>query len=223
MGAKANPNRRSDIAAALKKAKPDAMLSLEDLAFIWGTTKGPFVTAKKQMVGMPAPVLSGTSHIYPARQALKAMLDFETRNDAAAASRQKKSDAILGTLTRDRHEQAASTAIPVRDLQVLNRMATEIEQRERDQRLYIPAAEVARDVGDVFSELSEFMAGLSNKVDPNGLLDPNLRALIDNNAADALLGWHRKLKDLLDADAVTGDPRGAADRSGKPRARRKRA
>ncbi len=46
MGATASPNRRADIEAALKRVKPGVMLSLEDLAHIYGTTKGPFVTAK---------------------------------------------------------------------------------------------------------------------------------------------------------------------------------
>jgi len=222
MGAKGNPNRRSDIAAALKKAKPADMLSLEDLAFIWGTTKGPFVTAKKNMVGMPPPIPQGTQHIYNARAALKAMRDYETRNDAAAVSQQKRADAILGTLARERRDEATSTGLPVRDLQILNRMAAEVEDRERQQRLFIPAAEVAAEVGAVFSELSEFIAGLSNKVDPNGLLDPGLRQQIDDEGATALLGFNRRLKLLLDADVVAGSTRGTPDRAGKPRARRKR-
>jgi hypothetical protein len=222
VGAKANPNRRSDIAAALKRAKPNDMLSLEDLAFVYGTTKGPFVTAKKQMPGMPQPILQGTQHIYPARAALKAMLDFETRNDAAAVDISRRRDAILGTLTRDRHEEATSAHLPARELQILNRLAAEVEEREREQRAYIPAAEVARTAGEVFSALSEFMASLSNRVDPNGLLDPKLRTIIDTGGAEALLGFHKTLRLLLNADAVSGTPRTTPDRARKSRVRRKR-
>lgn len=222
MGATANPNRRSDIAAALKRAKPNDMITLEDLAFIYGTTKGPFVTAKKQMTGMPQPVLQGTVHTYPARAALQAMLTYEKRNDAIADDRAKRTNAILGNLVKDRMDETATNALPARELQILNRMATEIEERERNQRLYIPAGEVAATAGAVYSDLSEFMAGLSNKVDPNGLLDPALRALIDTNAANALLGFHRQLKLLLDADVVAGSPGGAPSSARKPRTRRKR-
>ncbi len=221
MGAKANPNRRGDIQRALKKAKPEDMLSLEDLAFIYGATKGPFVTAKKQMVGMPPPVLQGTQHIYPAKAALKAMLDYEMRNDAAADDRARRTKAILGTIAGDRMDQ--SSGLPARELQILNRTAAEIEERERAQRRYIPAEEVAMVAGEVFSELSEFMAGLSNKLDPNGLLDPRLRALIDTGGAEALLGFHRKMKDILDADADHADPGRAPSRARRAPTRRKRA
>lgn len=222
MGASPNPNRRSDIAAALKRAKPNDMITLEDLAFIYGTTKGPFVTAKKQMTGMPAPVLQGTVHTYPARAALQAMLNYEKRNDAIADDRAKRTNAILGNLVKDRMDETASNALPARELQILNRMATEIEERERNQRLYIHASEVSQTAGEVFSELSEFMAGLSNKIDPNGLLDPALRAVIDTNGSEALLGFHKRLKLLLDADVLAGSPGRAHDSARKPRSRRKR-
>lgn len=222
MGAKENPNRRADIAAALKRAKQGDMISLEDCAYIWGTTKGPFVTAKKNMVGFPPAVLQGTSHTYDAKRALKAMLDYAQRNDTVAAERERRTNAILGNLTRERQNQISATGLPARELQILNRLAAEIEERERMQREYIPAAEVARVAGDVFSELSEFMGGLSNAIDPNGLLDPNLRALIDTNSGSALLGFHRKLKVLLDADVVAGTPGGAPSSARKPRTRRKR-
>ena len=222
MGAKANPHRRADIQAALKRAKPDTMLSLEELAFVWGTTKGPFVTAKKYMVGMPAPVLSGTSHLYPAKDALRAMLNYETRNDEAARNLAERQAAILGMKARSERAAEEAAAHSPRDLQVLNRLAAEVEEREREQRQYIPAAEVAKTAGDVFSELSEFMAGLSNAIDPNGLLDPKLRELIDHKGGEALLSFHRKLKTLLDADAIDQNDRAADDRARKPRARRTR-
>jgi hypothetical protein len=222
MGATANPNRRADITAALKRVKPSDMLSLEDLANIYGTTKGPFVTAKKRMPGFPPATLAGTSHIYPAQKALRAMLDFETRHDAAAETRAEKTAQMLGGIQRRRDKEAVNASIPVRDLMVINRMAAEIEERERTQREYIPASEVAFVAGEVFSELSEFMAGLSNKIDPNGLLDPGLRKLVDDAGAEKLLGFHRKMKNILNADANAGSPREAPARARQPRARRKR-
>ena len=221
MGAKPNPNRRADIKAALKRVKPDQELGLDELAHIYGATKGPFVTAKKQMVGFPAPILRGTSHFYNGRAALQAMLDYDMRNDAAAQQREKRAAAILGTTHREREEAAAG--FNPRDLQILNRMATEVEERERAQRMYIPAAEVSAIAGEVFSSLSEFMAGLSNKVDPNGLLDARLRNIIDKEGHDALLGFHRRLAVLLDADVEPAADRAAPSGARKPRTRRKRA
>lgn len=222
MGATANPNRRADITAALKRVKPNDMLSLEDLANIYGTTKGPFVTAKKRMPGFPPATLAGTSHIYPAQKALRAMLDFETRHDAAAETRAQKTAVMLGQIQKRRTDEALNASIPVRDLMVINRMAAELEERQRIQREYIPAAEVAFVAGEVFSELSEFMAGLSNKIDPNGLLDPTLRKMVDDAGAEKLLGFHRKMKNILNADADSGSPR-AKDAGARPaRVRRKR-
>lgn len=199
------------------------MLTLAALATIWGVSKARFVSVVPSFVGMPEPIQQGQSHLYPARKALTAMLRHETRHDDAAKEREARTNAILGGVKKTRDAAATDSSLPPRDLAILNRLATETEQRERDQGLYIPAAEVARDVGDVFSELSEFMAGLSNKVDPNGLLDPKLRALIDTSGAEALMAWNRKLKKLLDADAVEGTDRGTAGRARKPRARRQRA
>jgi hypothetical protein len=223
VAANANPNRRPDIQAALKRAKPNDLLSLEALAMIWGVAKSRFVTVKNVMPGFPPPIPQGTSHVFKAKQALKAMLDYETRHDRAAQLRADRQAAILGGMKKARADQVVDQGIPARDLQILNRMATEIEERERNQRAYIPAAEVAMIAGDVFSEISEFMAGLSNKVDPNGLLDPLLRAQIDDHASEALLRFHGKMKKILDADVVEGTPGGAPNRARKPRARRQRA
>jgi hypothetical protein len=132
-------------------------------------------------------------------------------------------DAILGNMRERRVETVAGSGMEPRQLQILSRMSAEIEQRERDQRLYIPAAEVTQIAGDVFSEISEFVAGLSNMIDPNGLLDPALRVLIDDNARTALLGFHKRLKVLLDADAHTSTPGGAVSGARKSRPRRQRA
>lgn len=197
------------------------MLTLANLAVVWGVSKARFVSVMPQIVGMPEHIEQGNVHIFPAKAALQAMLRHETRHDDAARQREERTKAILGGLRKER-EEAATAGIPPRELQILNRLAAEIEERERLQREYIPAAEVSRTAGDVFSALSEFMASLSNRVDPNGLLDPRLRALIDTNGAEALLGFHKTLKVLLNADAVTGPPGGAPSRARKPRTRRKR-
>lgn len=221
MGAKANPNRRGDIEAALKRAKPADWMSLEDLAYIYGATKGPFVTAKKNMIGFPPPKLQGTAHIYPARKALKAMLDYEARHDKASAAVEARRKALLHGTAKRRDAAATAESIPVRDLAVISRLAAETEERERAQRLYIPASEVALVAGDVFGELSEFMADLSNKVDPNGLLTADLRAAIDTQGARALAGFHKRMKAILTADAVAGTDRSADGGGSRPRPRRK--
>jgi hypothetical protein len=222
MPAPANPNRLPDIQKALKRAKPGDQIPLEALAVIYGTAKSRFVTVKNTMVGFPSPILQNGAHIFPAKQALQAMLDWEMRHHKDAASKAERINAILGKTKEGRADAKGAAAMPVRDLAVLSRMAAETEERERDQRLYIPAAEVERVASDVFSELSEFMGGLSNKVDPNGMLEPTIRAAIDDGSAKALLGFHARMKTLLNANAEPNRVGSATSRTRGTSPRRKR-
>jgi hypothetical protein len=217
MGATANPNRRGAIAAALKRCKADSMLSLEDLAEIWGVVKSRFVTVKNKMPDFPPPIPQGTSHIFEARTALKAMQAFERRHDDAAQKLKKTTDAILGNVRTGRLDQIDTGHTP-RDLSVLSRLAAEAEERERAQREYIPKAEVAQRVGDVFEEISNFCSRLSNEIDPHGRLDPKVRAKIDERAAEALRRSNKILKDLLSPDANQGSSGKPPRRARKPRA-----
>lgn len=222
MPAPANPNRLPDIQKALKRAKPADQIPLESLAVIWGTAKSRFVTVKNAMPDFPSPILQNGAHIFPAKEALQAMLNWETRFHKDAADKAKRIDAILGKTKKGRVDAASTAAMPIRDMAVLSKLAAEVEERERDQREYIPAAEVERTAGDVFSELSEFMAGLSNKVDPNGLLDPTIRAAIDEGSAKALLGFHARMKQLLNPHVAPSGNRKSPSSTRGTSPRRKR-
>lgn len=222
MAAPSNPNRRSDIAAALKKARKNDMLTLASLAVVWGVHKSRFVSVAQVIPNMPDPVPQGAVHHYPAQAALRAMLAYETRNDNAVKAREQRTAAILGGTKTDRAAAAAQPLIPPRDLATLARLAAEVEERERAQRLFIPSNEVERIAGEVFSLISEFVAEFSNAIDPNGLLDPALRAIVQKNADDALLRFHATMKPILVPHAVAGANRTKAGRSSQPRARRAR-
>lgn len=212
-----NRNRRADIKAALKRAKPDDVLELEALAIIWGTTKPRFVTVRNTMADFPQPMPGqGNKYIYPARVALQSMLDHETRHDADAKARAARTDAILGR-TGKRAVSDDSARHSVSELATLSRMAAEIEEREREQGEYLAVAEVAAVAGEVFSEISEFMASLPNKMDPNGLLPPELRVMIGSQAKEALLQLHRKMKQVLSPDAKPRTSRTAPRRTRKAR------
>lgn len=213
-----NRNRRADIKAALKKAKPDDVLDLETIAIIWGTAKSRFVTVRDTMADFPQPMAGqGNKYIYPARKALQSMLDHETRHDEAAKAREARTNAILGKTGRRKGDDDAGRH-SVNELATLSRLSAEIEEREREQGEYLPVAEVAAIAGDVFSEISEFMAALPNKMDPNGLLPPELRTMIGAQGKEALLQLHRKMKQVLSPDAKPRSSRTAPRRSRKPSA-----
>jgi hypothetical protein len=213
-----NLTRRRNVAAALKRAKPDDVLELTTLAQIWGTSKGRFVSVRNEMeasTGFPQPRKgAGNEFVYPAKIALKSMLDFESRHETAARAKAERTAAILGQRGR-----RASQADPVamfrpNDLAVMAKMTADIENRERDQGMYAHVAEVALIAGDVFAEISEFFGTLANKLDPHGLLPPETRALIDGNGAEALLGLHKRMNEILSPDAK---PRGSRTPSRRSR------
>jgi hypothetical protein len=217
MAGVANPNRRGDIGRALKRTKPDTMLSLENLATIWGVQKSRFVSVKNEIPDFPAPIQQGTAHVFPARVALKAMQLYERRHDDAAKRQQARTDAILGTVRAGRLDEVDTGHNP-RDLAVLSRLAAETEERERMQGLYVLKSEVARVCGDAFSEITDFCSRLSNEIDPHGRLDPQVRSKIDKRAKEALLRSHRILKDMLEANAKPADHRSPPRSSRKARA-----
>lgn len=212
-----NRNRRADIKRALKAAKTGDVLELEALAIIWGTAKSRFVTVRNTIVDFPQPMPGqGNKYVYPAQKALQSMLDHETRHDDAAKAREARTNAILGN-TRKRGGDEDAGKHSVNELATLSRLSAEIEEREREQGEYVAVAEVAAVMGDVFSEISEFMAALPNKMDPNGLLPPELRTMIGAQGKEALLQFHRKMKQMLDPDAKPRSSRTAPRRSRKAR------
>lgn len=216
--------RISDLRAALKRSKADALLSLEDVALLWGTAKSRFVTVRNQIADFPAPIpapkamgLPPKAYAYPARPAIEAMLAYANRHDDLDRAKAERTALILGQ-RRGRDDQ--TPLHKVNELQVLNRLAAELEARERAQGEYVASADVASVAGEVFSEISDFFATLSNKIDPHGELPPEVRKLVDDLGSSALLRLHGRMKDMLDSDAVTETNRDQADRAGKSPTRR---
>ena len=206
-----NLTRRKALKRSLGRLKDDDLLSLENLAALWGTSKARFVTVRNRMETFPNPIPGqGNSYVYMAKLAVQAMYDYETRADREVQARLARTNTILGRTERTVHADPLHTP---NELVALNRLAAEIEAREREQGIYVPVAENARVAGEVFSMISEFMAQLPNQVDPHGLLDPDIRTRIKSGADEALLRFHRSMRDMLTADAqprTTGAaPRGA--------------
>jgi hypothetical protein len=214
-----NKKRVADLEAALKRAKPRDRLYLEDLALLWGTTKPRFVTVRNAMADFPESVdRDGNRYIYLAKPALQAMVKHERRHDSRNKIRADRAAAILGK-TRGGGAADDNSHTP-NELATLSRLAAEAEERERAQRMYIPAAEVYAVAGDVYAEISDFASRLSNEIDPHGELPAEVRVKIDKRGQDALLRCHRAMKAILTPNAQPVADRGASNRSGKPRPRR---
>lgn len=194
-----NLNRRKDLEAAIARAQPDEMLTLSALALAWGSTKTNFVNVKANIADFPTPVDGPkNSHLYPARDALEAMLRYERRNDAMQAEMQQTANAILGRSKAS----SVETTLPVSELATLSRLAAEVETRERDQGLWANLAEMASTAGQVFASISGFLGSLANEIDPNGQLPPETRTLLDQRGRDKLLSVHGEMKYMLSGDAA---------------------
>src|SRR3546814_20290379 len=88
--------------------------------------------------------------------------------------------------------------LSIAEIAKANQIGTELEQRARDQGLYVPIQDVQRDVGQIFSLMSDFYSTAANRLDPHGrLLTPAMRPALEKNAHYRLLDVHAHLKDGL--------------------------
>lgn len=217
--ARGGPNyaRRQDLARALKRAKPDDLLKLEELAKIWGTVKTRFVNVKGEidaLIGFPVPVTGdNNTHLYPAREALEAMQKYETRNDQVEAERGKRIARIMGRGPQGKGRSSQPFTLSLSDMAQASRLAAEIEEREREQGLFVPVSDVAATAAGIFDIFSEYLDDLDNRIDPNGLLTPDTRAFIRTQGAELLLKVHGEMRDMLAGNAGAQSP-------GSPRLRR---
>jgi hypothetical protein len=228
-----NLDRRRDLEAALKRAKPKDEISLSGLADLYGSSKQNFVNVlrniEKRFDMPPWREEEGTrQHLYPARAAIDVLLKWEKRNDAAHAERAKKTAAILGKAAGNRPKKSDSSAgedalLPIGDMISLNRAMMLTEERERDQGLYCPLSDQAATAGRVFSLVSSFLSNLSANVDPNGLLPAEVRAVIDEGGHRTALKMHAEMKDMLSGDAIPRQRGGKGSRGATGRARRTRS
>ncbi|MET0373962.1 MAG: hypothetical protein ABW128_06855 [Rhizorhabdus sp.] len=217
--AKTDPQRLVDLKAALKTAKPKDTYSLQEVAALWGVSKPRFVNKRAEFAVFPEPIVNGNTHLYPAREAIKAMIAHLERHQQAATERARRTAALIGGGTAT--EEMLMHYSPA-EIASMNRTQADIEQRERDQRLFVHMSDVEQVAGSIFSILSDFASGLSNRLDPHGRLAPELRAMVDTNAQLELLKAHREIKGLLENDAVGGATGAAPRKAASPRARRKR-
>lgn len=199
-----NFSRRDQIKRALRRAKEGDRLKLEDLAAIWGVVKTRFVNVRGNMentTGFPTPIPDGNIFLYPAKEALQAMWAYETRDDAIDKQRNKKLDRILGRGEKAKGKGGEIFTLSIGEMAQASRLAAEIEEREREQGLFVPVADVAQAAGDVFSLFAEVLDDLDNRLDPNGILPADVRDRTRELGAELLLKVHAEMKDMLSGNA----------------------
>lgn len=211
--------RRKGLAGARKRAKPGAEISLEMLAHLWKVTKARFVNVKAEIPEFPEPSSkdpkTGALN-YPAVEALDALIDWEHRDDKVAAAKNERHRKLLGGKVEE--PPADEVIMPPSELLKYDQLSASVQKREIDQGNLVRAADVAALAAQVFSLCSGYFGGLANAVDPNGLLDHEVRASLDAGGRDLLFKLHGEMSALFGAGEPppVEQPR-ASDEARKPR------
>lgn len=218
-----NLERIQRLRAAQKRAKADDMMTLTELQHLWGSSKGAFVNTRNKMAEFPEPQQGNANQlIYPAAPAIKAMLEHETREDAAEQERRERAMAIMGGQTKGRKKKD-EVYLPPSELLKYSRLQAEIEERERNQGAYIPISDVSGTAARIYAIISDHLGQLETRVDPNGLLPSETRVKLGELGRSAQLAIHKELSDMLGSDVDDHASRPPQRRKAPRRPRRTRA
>jgi hypothetical protein len=166
-------------------------------------------------------VISGNEQLYPRRESLDAMWQWEVRNDQIAADKQARIARLLGVENQD------TTMPSITDMAKASQVRGEIEQRMVFQRQLLATNEVTRVASKIFELLSSRLGNLGTVLDPNGALAASQRDAVDKLGSDLLLRMHAELRDMLVGDAGlkptrSGNPGSRPGRAGAASTSRKR-
>lgn len=196
-----NLDRIGRLEAAHKKARKGQKLSLTELAALFGVAKGTFVNTRNKIAAFPDPEQgSGNQILYPAKAAIKALLDYETRADDEELERQKQAAAIIGAAERPRGKKKTDVFLPPSEMLKLSRLRAEIEERQRQQGEYVPISEMRNLAARIYGVLNDQLSQLELRVDPNGLLPAEVRLKVSELGRAAMLEIHRDMSDTLGVD-----------------------
>lgn len=217
-----NIERITRLQNALRRAKAEDVLSNTELMHLYGvSSKGGFTNIRNQIDAFPeAQEGPRNSLLFPAKAAIEALLKHETREDEEEQERQARAAAILGVGQKGGRRKKDAIVLPPSELLKLSRLRGEIEEREREQGKYIAASEVAATSARVYAILTDNLSNLEQRVDPNGLLPAETRALIGEMGRAAQLAIHAELSDMLGDDVDDGPSRPSEPRKKARRPKR---
>jgi hypothetical protein len=212
--------RRKNLARAVKRAKKGEEISLEMLAHLWKVTKARFVNVKAQIENFPDPSSKDAKTgalSYPAVETLKAMVDWEHRDDAVAAEKVKRHRRLLGG-GEDEAPPEDEIILPPSELLKYDQLSTSLQRREIEQNNLLRSADVAARAAEAFSKMASVCGSLANVTDPNGQWDPEVRASVDLAGRDLLFALHADMSSLFgDGEAPPVELPRATDEAPKPK------
>jgi hypothetical protein len=221
--AKSVEQRKSDLAAAKDqfRRRPKALLSLDELAVLYGLTKPAFVNLRKTIDGFPDPAKrEGNAYFYPAYKAASALHEYVMRNEQQALDRGRRFEALVRPPASNGHDHAGLTMSAQEQLRAY-------ELRERLQKEALAqgqlhrSADCAATTERVFSHISRTFGKPTTSMDPTGQWPADVREAVDKAGQALVLRCYAELRDMLGGHAHQ-QPSGSPD-TGARRARPKRS
>lgn len=212
--------RRSRLKRAAKSAKKGEEISLEFAAYLWAVTKARFVNVKAQIEEFPEPSSKDPKTgalSYPAVEAIKALVEWEHRDDAVAAEKVKRHRRLLGGAENDAPPED-EVIMPPSELLKYDQLSTSLQRREIEQKNLLRAADVAARAAEAFSKMAGVCGSLANVTDPNGLWPAEVRAAVDLAGRDLLFALHADMSEMFgDGEAPPVEQPRATDEAPKPK------
>lgn len=192
--------RRQRLARALKRVKGDEEISLTNLAHLWNVTKARFVNVKAAIPNFPDPSSKDSKDgalNYPARTTIQVLIDWEHRDDKIKTEKAERHRRLVGIQA---DAPAEEVLIPPSELLKYDQLATSIQKRKIDQGELLKAKEVHDDAAQAFSKISAAIGQLANSLDPNGILDAEMRGKLDDLGRKLLFGLYNDMSKLFGPD-----------------------
>lgn len=213
---KSNAQRVQDLEEAKKKyRRSKKLLSLDDLAILYGLTKPAFVNLRKTMEGFPDPAeRRGNAFFYPAFAAVSAMHAYVKRHEQQHLDRGRRfSDLVQTGNGEDHHGLTLSAQEQLRAYELRDKLTKEALA----QGLMHLASDCAETAEKVLSMISRTFGSPCESMDPNGKWPAEVRAAVDDAGRALVLRCYDEMRDMLipHVDQPTSRPsRSRADRAG---------
>lgn len=217
--AKSLATRKADLIEAKKRfARSKKLLSLDELAILYGLSKGAFVNLRKMIPDFPDPAeRKSNAYFYPAHAAVSALLAYVTRHEETQADHARRLRALAGP-PQDLGDGDAPTLTANEQLK-----AYDLRQKLKEEAIeqgHLHRSDHCAAVSErVFSLISRTFGKPSDSMDPNGRWPAAVRAQIDKAGEALVLQCYNQMRDMLGQDA-NQQPRGSSTaRAGRRRAK----
>jgi len=194
-----DPKRVPTLKAALDRFQPDELVPQRELATIYGVSPARFSSLiKTRFEGFPPGERRGDkTNWFPAHAALKIMIAYA---DGKGNAKQEQARKVRDFLS------AKEDAAPVQpvlltpaELDKLASAETRAFQLAKMKGDVIPRSQVRETAQGIYQRLARFMASLPHEIDPNGQLNPKIRADLEKRCNATHSAFYEDLKNFLEA------------------------